>query len=224
MEFSWQGAQDRSSVFFVGQAVGLPGDDVIGEEAFVVHTDGVHLVPLQIQLDVLSSLKRLVAHWTTGIVSQPLVNTGVMVNVEAAQHLAVRIVNNGLHAYDALLHHELSVLHSNQNLLQFIVLLRWETLVYLQPCTQNELVIRRPLCICLGVGYPPSVPPLLVYFIVFGVLARRRFIVVIVLFKRDSVSFTYGCFVNERVYMVAGVSIHLVRPLLPEVVEEGNDA
>lgn len=49
--------------------------------------------------------------------------------VEATEHPALRVVNNGFNANDAFLGHELPVLHANQDLLQLMILLRREALV-----------------------------------------------------------------------------------------------
>ena len=94
---------------------------------------------LEVKLDVIFGHQCFRAHGTAGIFFQPLLDTVGMEDVEATEHLAERVVGDGLNADHALLHHVLPVFHPDQGLLQFSVRFTWECFANLEICTTNYL-------------------------------------------------------------------------------------
>ena len=125
----WHRIQKRPSQLIGLQQLRLPCNNVIRVEALVVDTDRVHLVLLQINLDVVLAGKSLVAHRTTCIVQQPVINALWMENVEAAEHSALWIILDRFNADDAFLDEIFSIFHAYKCFFQFLVCFWWEVLV-----------------------------------------------------------------------------------------------
>jgi len=104
---------------------------MIRVKAFVINTNGIHLLCFQIQFDVIERHKFLVAHWARGVVHQPGVDTGRMKNMKTGKHSTSRLVGNGLNTNNTFLNKVFCIFHSYQSFLELLVSLSWKELVYL---------------------------------------------------------------------------------------------
>lgn len=189
---------------------------MIGIETFVVNTDRVHLVLFQVKFDIFSFIKCLVAHGAAGIVGQPLVDALWVEDMEAAHHAAVWFVTNRVQAYDAFFHHELAVFHSDQDLLEFVILFSWETFVNRQPCSMNKLVVGWSLSVATDVVLYSSVSSLLLHFIGFICLTLTWLYCINIVSALPLLACSLPG--NQVVYLIVMVSVHLNHPLLPDIV------
>ena len=125
----WQSAKKDATKFFVGKNVGFTSDDVVRVEAFIINTYTIHLFSFQVQFDIIKSNQLLVAHWTTGIVDKPLINTRRMKYMKTRKHPTPRLVGDRFNTNNTFLNKIFSVFHSYKCFLQFLVAFGWKVFV-----------------------------------------------------------------------------------------------
>jgi len=77
----------------------------------------------KIKSDVFFGVQLLAAYWTICSLSQPVFNAIRVEDMEATEHPAVSLVAYRINANNTLIDHVFPVFHSNQNLLQLVILL-----------------------------------------------------------------------------------------------------
>ena len=122
-------------------------DEVVRVEALIVDADLLHFLLVKVVLDVLLAVEDLVANGAAGYLLEPLVDALPVVDVEAAEHAAPRLVGDGLEADHAVAHEVLAVLHSYQDLLYFSVGLLVKPILNLVISSRNALICN---CSCVS--------------------------------------------------------------------------
>jgi len=148
---------ENSAVLVGVEDVRFPHKNVLWVKAFVIHTYLLHLVLVEVNLNVFLRLENFIAHRAACTFNQPAIDAVLVENVEAAQYPAHRRVINRIHAYYALLHEVFTVLHPDQAGFYILVRLGRKAFLYSKPSAGDvwhECVL--PL---LDVPLAPSLSP-----------------------------------------------------------------
>lgn len=113
-------------------------NEVIRIEALVVDADLLHLLGVEVELNVSLAVEDLVADWATGDLAEPAVNALLVVYVEAAEHAAAALIRDRLEADHTVVDEVLAIFHSDQDHLYLCVGLLDEPLVNLVVRTCNQ--------------------------------------------------------------------------------------
>lgn len=123
---------------------------VIGVEALVIHTNLLHLFLVKVGFDISLPVENLITNRAAGNLFEPAVDAIFVVDVEAAQHSALALIDYWLKADNAVTDHVLTIFHTDEDLLYLGVGLRSEPLINLiLGACYHRLILRTSLLVLL---------------------------------------------------------------------------